>query len=89
MVSLQVEFITYDSMCRSSVTAKMVMLQNHFSALLSWHDFFKFPAVILTKFQGGIFIIFPRTVVFQQENEIPVNVQQDSCSNQAIIFVRV
>ena len=32
---------------------------------------------------------FPRTVVIQQENEIPVNVQQDSCSNLAIIFVRV
>ena len=33
------------------------------------------------------FYQFPHTVVFQQENEIPVSVQQDSCSNHVIIFI--
>ena len=46
-----------------------------------------FPAVIYTKFPRGIFIIF-HVVTFQQENEIPVNAQQDSCNNHVRIFVR-
>ena len=39
-------------------------------------NFSDLPAVISTKFSSGIFIIFHILyIVFQQENEIPVNVQ--------------
>ena len=47
-----------------------------------------FSIFLKSNFKVEFFYHFPCTVVFQQENEIPVNVQQDSCSNQAIIFVR-
>ena len=49
---------------------------------------FQFSCCNLNQISRWNFHHFPRTEVFQQENEIPVNVQQDSCSNQAIIFVR-
>ena len=55
-------------------------------SFLAW--FFQFSCCNLNQISRWNFYHFPLTVVFQQENEIPVNVQQDSCSNQVIIFVR-
>lgn len=59
-----------------------------FSYPVSWHEFLDFPALISTKFLRGFFIIFLRTAVFEQENKITVNVQQESCSNHVIILVQ-
>ena len=91
MVSLQVEFITYDSLCRWSNRQNLYATESLFSSIflpnfLAW--FFQFSCCNLNQISRWNFHHFPHTVVFQQQNEIPFNVQQDSCSNQAIIFVR-